>query len=57
MDRIIDSNNEIVFENKPEIIRRLPFKSSTYNILNKGMYEAANASYGTASKYFADLTV
>jgi penicillin-binding protein 2 len=57
VDRIIDSNNEIVFENKPEIIRRLPFKSSTYNILKKGMYEAANASYGTASKYFADLTV
>jgi len=57
VDKIIDSNNEVVIDNKPEIIRKLPFNNSTYNILRKGMYDVTNASYGTASKYFSDLPI
>lgn len=57
VDKIIGPDGEIVEDLKPELIRKLPFRESTYDILKKGMIDAANASYGTASRYFRDFHI
>lgn len=57
VDKIIDANGEVVLDIKPEIIRKVPFKKSTFEILRKGMIAAANEPYGTASRQLRDLSV
>ncbi|MFP4661337.1 MAG: penicillin-binding protein 2 [Halanaerobiales bacterium] len=57
VDKIVNGDNEIVVDIRPEIIRLLPFKEETYEILRQGMTEVTNASYGTASSRFMDFPV
>lgn len=57
VDKIVDVNGEVVLDIKPEVIRKVPFKKSTFEILKKGMIAAANEPYGTASRHLRDLSV
>lgn len=57
VNKVVNTDNELIIDYKPELIRRLPFDNETYDILKRGMTEVTNASYGTASKYFVDFPV
>ncbi|MFP4016942.1 MAG: penicillin-binding protein 2 [Halanaerobiales bacterium] len=57
VDKIVNADNEIVVDFKPELSRKLPFEEETYEILRQGLIEVTNASYGTASSRFRDFPV
>jgi len=47
---IRDSDNQLVKEFKPEIIRKVPVKEENLKVIRKGMWAVVNEEHGTGSK-------
>lgn len=57
VDKITDSDENIVKDIESVARKKLSFDNKTYDILKEGMKEVANADYGTASSIFGDFPV
>ncbi len=57
VDKIINSDGEVVKDIKPEVNRELPFTQEAFRILRQGMIEATNKSFGTAAATFRDFPI
>lgn len=62
VDKVISPDGKVLVNNKPKVLRYLPFDDSTYQILRKGMVEVTNAEYpdgmrGTATSVFKEFPV
>ncbi|AZO94310.1 penicillin-binding protein 2 [Halocella sp. SP3-1] len=57
VDKIVDSDGNIVIDYKPVINSNLPFKKDTFRILREGMIKGANSNRGTSSRIFRDFPV
>ncbi len=57
VDRVIDNEGNLIFEQKPDIRKKLDFDPEVYQILKQGMTEVTTSSYGTARSIFGDFPV
>jgi penicillin-binding protein 2 len=46
--QVVDNNGNVIEENKPELIREIKLKDSTWDIVRNGLYKVVNEPKGTA---------
>jgi len=57
VDKVINSEGEIILANKPVTNSYLTFSKDVYRILREGMTEVTSSNYGTARSVFKDFPV
>lgn len=57
VDKIKDIEGEIVYDQGPEVLKKLDFEEGLFNILHAGMEKVTMSSYGTARSTFRDFPI
>lgn len=57
VDKITNSEGEVIVDYKPEIRKYLDFNNDVFFILKQGMTEVTNSSYGTARSVFKEFPI
>lgn len=48
VDQVFDNQNNVIKENKPELLNQIELKDETWNLVREGLYKVANEPKGTA---------
>lgn len=57
VDKIIDYEGKVIYDQKPKVLKKLGFDQDLYQILHQGMKEVTMSSYGTARSTFRDFPI
>ncbi|MFN2364347.1 MAG: penicillin-binding protein 2 [Halarsenatibacteraceae bacterium] len=57
VDEIRSDSGELISDYQPELMRRLPYSNTTFEIVEKGMLETVMHERGTASTPFSDFPI
>ncbi|MDZ7672025.1 MAG: penicillin-binding protein 2 [Halanaerobiales bacterium] len=57
VDMIMNPEGDIVYDQKPKILKELDYEKRVFDILQQGMKEVTMSSYGTARSTFLDFPV